>query len=101
MDKFEPGKVLRTNFGSPITIDSYIAGGGQGDVYKVTYDGKKKALKWYKPGVLKDPNAFYENLEKNAKKGSPDKAFFMAGGSYGKDRGVIWICYGFETGGLP
>lgn len=75
MDKFEPGKVLQTNFGSPITIESYIKGGGQGDVYKVTYDGKSKALKWYKPGALKDPNAFYENLEKNVKKGSPDKAF--------------------------
>ena len=44
-------------------------------MYKVTYDGKKKALKWYKPGALADPDAFYENLEKNVKKGSPDKAF--------------------------
>ena len=75
MNHFESGKVINTNFGIPITIESFIAGGGQGDVYKVTYDGKKKALKWYKPGALADPDAFYENLEKNVKKGSPDKAF--------------------------
>lgn len=75
MNHFESGKVINTNFGVPITIESFIAGGGQGDVYKVTYDGKKKALKWYKPGALADPDAFYENLEKNVKKGSPDKAF--------------------------
>lgn len=75
MDKFEPGKILRTNFGAPITIESYIAGGGQGDVYKVNYDGKEKALKWYKPGSLKDPDAFYDNLMKNKEAGSPDRAF--------------------------
>ena len=72
---FETGKVIMTSYGEPITIDSYIAGGGQGDVYKVFYAGEKKALKWYKPGALKDPDAFYENLKKNTEKGSPDKAF--------------------------
>ena len=75
MEQFVPGKTLHTNFGSPITIDAYIAGGGQGDVYKVTYGGKTKALKWYKPKALKDPDAFYENLKKNVDKGSPDRAF--------------------------
>lgn len=75
MDKFEPGKVIRTSDNNSITIVEYIAGGGQGDVYKVNYIGKQKALKWYKPGALKDPDAFYENLKKNALKGAPDKAF--------------------------
>lgn len=75
MEKFQPGKVIKTSFGVPITIDSFIAEGGQGDVYKVTYNGKKKALKWYKPEVIVDPDAFYNNLESNVKKGSPDKAF--------------------------
>lgn len=72
---FDPGKVLATSFGEPITIDAFIAEGGQGEVYKVTYGGQKKALKWYKPGELKDPDAFYENLKKNTEKGSPDKSF--------------------------
>ena len=48
MAQFEPGKVLKTNFGAPIKIVKYLAGGGQGDVYVVEYAGKKKALKWYR-----------------------------------------------------
>ena len=75
MALFEPGKVLRTNLGEPITVDSFIKSGGQGDVYKVTYGGKAKALKWYRPKALKDPDAFYENLKRNTEKGSPDRAF--------------------------
>jgi len=46
--QFELGKVLKTNFGAPIKIIKYLAGGGQGDVYEVEYEGEKKALKWYK-----------------------------------------------------
>lgn len=75
MDRFEPGKILYSDIDEKIVIDSYIAGGGQGDVYKVTYRGEQKALKWYKPGALFNPDAFYDNLRKNCEKGSPDKAF--------------------------
>ena len=75
MALFEPGKVIKTDFGVPIKIVKYLASGGQGDVYIVEYGGAKKALKWYKPQVMRDPDAFYENLKRNAAKGSPDKAF--------------------------
>ena len=64
-----------TTDGHPITIDSYIGGGGQGDVYKVIYKGEYKALKWYFPEKIKDKLAFYENLRKNTEKPSPDDAF--------------------------
>ena len=74
MAQFEPGKVLKTNFGAPIKILEYLDGGGQGDVYVVEYGGQKKALKWYKD-VGKNPDAFYDNLRHNVDKGSPDKAF--------------------------
>lgn len=74
MAQFEPGKVLKTNFGAPIKIIKYLAGGGQGDVYVVEYAGKKKALKWYR-NAGNNPEAFYDNLKHNADKGSPDKAF--------------------------
>lgn len=74
MAQFEPGKIIKTDFGAPIKIIKYLAGGGQGDVYVVEYGGKKKALKWYR-NVGKDPDAFYNNLKSNADKGSPDKAF--------------------------
>lgn len=81
MELFSPGKTIPTvtgkgNFtGKPVKVVQYIAGGGQGDVYIVDYDGERKALKWYKPRALKDPDRFYRNLKDNAEKGSPDKAF--------------------------
>lgn len=74
MAQFSPGKVLKTNFGAPIKIIKYLAGGGQGDVYLVEYTGQKKALKWYR-NAGNNPDAFYENLKRNAEKGSPDNAF--------------------------
>ena len=75
MALFEPGKILKDDAGATIKIIKHLADGGQGDVYVVEYMGKKKALKWYKPDVLSEPDAFYKNLEKNAGRKSPDKAF--------------------------
>ena len=75
MALFEPGKVLKTDLGAPITIVKHLGGGGQGDVYSVEYQGKQKALKWYKQGALREPEAFYKNLSHNISKGSPDAAF--------------------------
>lgn len=75
MALFEPGKVIKTDCGGQIEIVKYLGGGGQGDVYKVNYGGKEKALKWYKSGALRDPDAFYENLKRNVDKGSLDNAF--------------------------
>ena len=77
MAQFEAGKILKTTLDEPVKIIKYIAGGGQGDVYVVEYQGKQKALKWYK-NVGNNPKAFYNNLERNVKKGSPDKAFLWA-----------------------
>lgn len=74
MAQFQPGKVLKTNYGEPIKVVKYLAGGGQGDVYIVEYAGKKKALKWYR-NAGNNPDAFYESLKRNVDKGSPDKAF--------------------------
>lgn len=39
---FEKGTVLKSTFDEPIVIESYIAGGGQGDVYVVQYGGGKR-----------------------------------------------------------
>ena len=64
MALFEPGKVIKTDFGAPITIKKYLASGGQGDVYIVEYGGKKKALKWYK-NAGNDPAA-YHSLRRQA-----------------------------------
>lgn len=75
MALFEAGKIIKTDFGAPIKIIRYLASGGQGDVYAVEYRGKEKALKWYKPKALREPDAFYDNLKKNADRKSPDKVF--------------------------
>ncbi len=74
MAQFEPGKVLQTNFGAPIKVVKYLAGGGQGDVYIVEFNGNKKALKWYR-NAGKDPDALYNSIKHNVDKGAPDKAF--------------------------
>lgn len=75
MAQFEPGKIIKTDFGGEIKVVRYLGGGGQGDVYAVEYSGESKALKWYKPQALRDPDAFYKNIKHNTEKGSPDKAF--------------------------
>lgn len=72
------GTVIKTKYGGSIKVEKYLAEGGQGEVYVVACNGgkEKKALKWYKTAALgKDPRAFYENIEENIKRGSPDKAF--------------------------
>jgi len=66
---------LNTITGKKIKIQEKLGEGGQGFVYKVSYDGKSKALKWYHQNVLKNPDNFYENLENNIKKGAPTKTF--------------------------
>ena len=75
MALFEPGRVIKTDFGAPIKIVKYLASGGQGDVYIIEYGGKTKALKWYNSKTLGEPDAFYDNLKRKADKGAPDKAF--------------------------
>lgn len=59
--------------GQRIEILNYIAEGGQGEVYKVLYNGTEYALKWYSKIIPTD--AFYKNLEKNIKMGAPAEYF--------------------------
>jgi hypothetical protein len=44
-------------------------------VYRVDYDGLQKALKWYFPKRLKEPQKFRANLENNIKIGQPADVF--------------------------
>ncbi len=75
--KFQRGDMIRCQISTVKVID-WLAEGGQGDVYVVEQNGKKKALKWYKPsGMGKEPQKFYENLKKNCFHGSPDKKVFL------------------------
>ena len=74
-EKLEKGSRIETIWGEAV-VNSWLAEGGQGDVYCVTYNGMDKALKWYKPSALgRNPTAFYSNLELIVRNGPPSEAF--------------------------
>lgn len=78
MAELKSGFRADTIFNASFTVLEFIGGGGQGNVYKVNYNGKTMALKWYhKSTVEKMRNAdeFYENLRANIEKGAPTNAF--------------------------
>lgn len=58
---------------STVRILNYIAEGGQGEVYKVEYQGREYALKWY--SKMQPSDAFYENLKHNIQIGAPKQYF--------------------------
>lgn len=59
--------------GQSVRILNYIAEGGQGEVYKVAYNGGEYALKWY--SKIAPSDAFYANLAHNIKVGAPEEYF--------------------------
>lgn len=48
------GTQLRTTKNVDVRVDSFLGSGGQGEVYKVTVDGRPEALKWYFPQAATD-----------------------------------------------
>lgn len=69
------GTKIKTMYGNVLTVEKFLAEGGQGSVYVVNYKGEKKALKWYKRTAMKDPQAFYEHIKYNIIKKSPSEEF--------------------------
>lgn len=74
MAELTSGTKIRLRNGSTCTVKKELGRGGQGIVYLVDYQGKDYALKWYTQN-FKNESAFYENLEKNVKYGSPSPNF--------------------------
>ncbi|MBQ8678513.1 MAG: hypothetical protein IJ530_01995 [Treponema sp.] len=72
MARLKKGNIVKTILGEDIKILEELGEGGQGIVYKVDYQGKKCALKWYK---RVESDAFYKNLKRNAEKGAPAPTF--------------------------
>ena len=72
MARLRKNQVLSTVDGKPIKVLERIGDGGQGIVYKVLYDKKQYALKWYKKSCSKE---FYDNLKENIETGSPADTF--------------------------
>ena len=77
MAEFIRGTKVKLTNGDSVTIMSTLGEGGQGTVYKVDYNGKQYALKWYLPNFIKSlkPNysKFYKNLVDNVQNGSPSQ----------------------------
>ena len=76
MGTLKIGDSVRMKYGGEATVLDEFGSGGQGTVYKVLYNGKEYALKWYHKDVFKGKEkAFYSNLENNISKGAPTKDF--------------------------
>ncbi len=78
INKLANGTTIRTSEGDIVTVKSYIAGGGQGDVYVVDFRGTDMALKWYKVTALGDnPQAFHDNIKRNVLMRDPPPEEFL------------------------
>lgn len=72
---FEKGRRIKVEGGKELEIIDKLGEGGQGEVYRVKYDGDTYALKWYFAGKMTNPQRFYDNILNNIKQGSPSSAF--------------------------
>lgn len=70
--RFQKGTVITVNETEKITVEDLLGEGGQGEVYLVSENGQKYALKVYKDEESSD---FRYNLKNNIEKGSPSKSF--------------------------
>ena len=75
MKEFQKGQRIRTTSGGELEVIQKLGEGGQGVVYKVKYNGKELALKWYFGNKLRNEDKFYRNIQSNIKHGAPTKAF--------------------------
>ena len=72
MAELSVGMQVKLRNGTSCKVKKELGRGGQGIVYLVDYQGKNYALKWY---TISCSEAFYQNLERNVKKGSPSSIF--------------------------
>lgn len=73
--EFQKGQKIKTVSGGELEVVQKLGEGGQGVVYKVNYNGKQLALKWYFVNKLSNPDEFYRNIQNNIKQGAPTSAF--------------------------
>lgn len=75
MKEFPKGQRIKTVSGGELEVVQKLGEGGQGIVYKVNYNGKPLALKWYFGNKLNNADKFYRNIQNNIKQGAPTNAF--------------------------
>jgi eukaryotic-like serine/threonine-protein kinase len=59
----------------PCTIEKFLGGGGQGEVYQASLDGQPVALKWYFPHIAKVDPQQRSRLAVAIESGSPQEQF--------------------------
>ena len=69
------GTLIPTMLGGQVRVCKLLGSGGQGHVYTALYNGRRKALKWYRPSAFYDREKFMRNLRGNIMKGSPTDEF--------------------------
>lgn len=70
----QPGQVVQTKLsGLSCTVERFLGGGGQGEVYRADLDGEKVALKWLFPDSATD--VYRNRLRKLINQGSPSRRF--------------------------
>ncbi len=74
MQILKPKQVVHTVTSQmPCTVEKFLGGGGQGEVYRADLGGQKVALKWYFPASATDSQRVA--LETLIKKGPPTEKF--------------------------
>ncbi len=56
-------------------VDSFLGGGGQGEVYRASVNGHAVAVKWFFPHYLKQDARLRERLERAVRTGAPSDRF--------------------------
>ena len=71
-----PGDVLTGVFsGIDAEVESLLGEGGQGAVYRVRFNGRPFALKWYNPTMIAVDPALWPRLRKAVDQGAPSDKF--------------------------
>ncbi|RIK44867.1 MAG: serine/threonine protein kinase, partial [Chloroflexi bacterium] len=58
-----------------LSVEQFLGGGGQGEVYRVTLQDQPLALKWFFPHYLRQDNRLRERLERAIQTGAPSDRF--------------------------
>lgn len=70
-----PGQPFVTAGGRQGAVISLLGGGGQGDVFEVTVDGVRVALKWYHRTCVEADVTLRERLTRAIRRGAPTDSF--------------------------
>lgn len=75
MKEIQKGQKIKVAGGGELEVVQKLGEGGQGIVYKVRFNGKDLALKWYFPAKLQNKADFYKNVQDNIKLSAPSPVF--------------------------